>query len=69
MAGTEIIHCCQQNLRQKLLGPALNQLGYPSHPDLFYILIKADEGLEQNHLDGTHSKSLSGCLTQQRNWC
>lgn len=58
MAGPEFIHCCQQNLRQKLLSPVLDQAGYPSHLDLFYILIKANKGLEQNHLDGTSSKKL-----------
>lgn len=30
--------------------------GSPSHQNLFYILIKANKGLEQNHLDGSCSK-------------
>lgn len=69
MAGTEFIHCCQQNLRQKLLGPVLNQLGYPSHPDLFYVLIKANKDLEQTTWMALGAESLSGCLAQQRNCC
>lgn len=56
-------------LEQKLLGPVLNQLGYPSHQICFISSLKQMRALNKTTWVVLAAKSLSGCLTQQRNWC